>query len=122
VKCNFSRPAGQVRVESDARHPGQPTAREDKGPRVSLLAGDACVDEDVLQLARTPAAKRPHAQAGPANPKPQIKTWPEVHGTAVVATHALRDVEAYMARGWGGMSGRHDLKRVPDDPEPETTW
>src|ERR1700694_2653225 len=57
---------GEVGFYREPGDPREPFAREDQRPRVAVLARHACVDEDVLQLARAAASGRPHAKAGPA--------------------------------------------------------
>jgi hypothetical protein len=50
MKCWFAGPADKVAIDSDARHPREQVAGEDERPGVSLFAGHARVDKDVLEL------------------------------------------------------------------------
>jgi hypothetical protein len=56
--------AGEVGVDRNPRHPCEPVAGENQGPRVPILARDARVDHDVLQLAGTSPTGGPHTEAG----------------------------------------------------------
>jgi hypothetical protein len=50
MKCWFAGSAGKVAIDCDSRHPSELVAGEDERPGVSLFAGHARVDKDVLEL------------------------------------------------------------------------
>jgi hypothetical protein len=85
--------AGGVSVERDARHPRQLLAGKDEWPLVSFFAWHACVNKDVLQLARPTAADRPQAEAWPPVPHEQLQPGAKMHRPRVIAARAVRDLE-----------------------------
>jgi hypothetical protein len=81
------------RRDRDARHERERIAREHERPIIPVLAGNAGVDEDVLQLARAAAAGRLHGQAGGAEAEMKIEAWLEVRGRDIAAACAGRNLE-----------------------------
>jgi hypothetical protein len=112
-------PSGGVRVDRDARHPGQILAGEYERPPVSLLARDARVHKDVLELPGAAAADRPHAKARSAKAEAQLQAGSQVRGAGVIASSAGAHVELRLVTG-GGLRG-HDLHELPHDTETQTS-
>src|SRR5689334_17995004 len=83
----------ELGVDGVTGNPRQPLAREHEREGVTLLARDARVDEDVLQLARAAAAGRPQAQAGSAIADVQLDARAEVDGVSLLAARAAPHLE-----------------------------
>jgi hypothetical protein len=84
---------GEIGVDGDSRDPREPLAGEDQRPGVAFLTRDACVDQDVLQLARASPTGRPHAQAWPPKPQSDRKVGAEMSRVRIVAAVAPPYVE-----------------------------
>jgi hypothetical protein len=104
----------QVTVYRDSWNPGEALAGEDQRPRVALFSGNARVDQDVLQLARTPATGGSHSQAGAAKSQMHMHAGPQVCCVDIVTAGATFDVEPGSGAGdrWGNdfHIGAHDTK------------
>jgi hypothetical protein len=55
--------ADEISIHCDSRDPRESLTGKNERPRVAIFAWHTRVDQDVLQLARTTAAGRPHAQS-----------------------------------------------------------
>ena len=104
----------QVSVHRDSWNPGEPLAGEDQWPRVALLPRNARVDQDVLQLARAPAAGGPHAKARAPKSNVNLHARAQVRSVGIVAAGAAFDVESGSSAGDRGFDdfhvGAHDTK------------
>jgi len=86
--------ARKVSVDNNAWDPGQPVARENKRPCISLFARHARVNKDVLELASASPASRAHRQARTAKAQLHVGACLEVGGVLIRAAQAPRDLEA----------------------------
>jgi hypothetical protein len=100
---------GEIGVDRDSRDPREPLAGEDKRPGVAILTWDACVDQDVLQLARASPTGGPHAQAWTPEPQPDVKAGAEMSRVRIVAAAAPSYVEQWADVLIGGVRGRDNF-------------
>ncbi len=103
----LARNTHEVSVQGDSGDPGQPLSGEDQRPRVAFLSRNARVDQDVLQLARAPAAYRPHAETGAAKSNLNLHSWSQVRHAGIVAARATFDVEPGLGAGDRGCDDFH---------------
>jgi hypothetical protein len=113
--------ARHICINSDTGNPCQPLAGKNEGPGVSLFAGHARVDEDVLELACPAASARTHREAWCAKAKAKIQTQVEVSSVAIATPRTARDFETRarpVLPDPGGFGG-HDLHGLPHDTQPQ---
>jgi len=106
--------ARHASVERDARHPCQILAGKDEWPLVSFFAWHACVNKDVLQLARPTAAHRSQAEARQPVPHAQLQPGAKMRRPRVIAARAVRDLEL---RGYLPVAVTDDLHMATHDTE-----
>src|SRR6266851_1952709 len=105
----------QLGVDGVSRDPGELLICEDEREAVAVLARDARVDEDVLQLARATASGRPKAQAGAAIAEAELDTGAEVDGVTLLTARAASHLEP--RRGLRSRLRPADLHAAPHDTE-----
>jgi len=93
AQAGLARDAHEIRVHCDAWHPRQTVAGENQRPRVAILARDPRVDEDVLQLARAPSSRRPHAQTRPSESHSHMQVGFQMRRIRILAAVASPHVE-----------------------------
>lgn len=93
MQGRFASQALKIGVDGDAWNPREPVAGENQGIRVAILSRHPRVDKDVLQLARSSSARRPHPQPGLAESEPDVEAGPQVSHTQIVASVAGLDLE-----------------------------
>src|SRR5207245_11799637 len=100
--------ARKVGVDRKTRDPGQPVARKDQRPRITLFTRHSRVDKDVLQLAGAAAPEGAHPKPGTPVADTQLKSPLKVYRRGVVAAGAAPHLEARRLRG--GAPRRRDFQ------------
>jgi hypothetical protein len=118
VQRRRARDAREIGIDCDSGNPREAIAGENQGPRVALFSRDTRIDQDVLELARTPSADRPHAQTWTAKSKPHAKPGFQVRGPGVLTTAAFPDLELRLNCA---IRRRNDLHVVAHDTKTPTS-
>jgi hypothetical protein len=121
VQGGLARHACEIGVHGDSRDPREPIAGENQGPRVASFARNPRIDQDVLQLARTPSTGRTHPQARLPEPHAHAEVRSEMRCPRIVATVALSDIELRHAVDLGKrVCGRDYFHVMPHDTKTQT--